>query len=157
MAFCPNCGKEVAAEARFCPNCGATNSQMPANSPTMMTGPAPVMSTPGTQSGLQPNIAGVLCYALGWITGLIFYFIERDRFVRFHAVQSIIVFGAIQIAQMVLFRLLWAVRLWTIAGLFNTVLWLAEFGLWLFLMFKAYNNERFKLPYAGDLAEKYSA
>ena len=153
MAFCPKCGKELAAEARFCPNCGATNN------PTPMTGPAPVMNAYGTQTGLQPNIAGLLCYVVGWVTGLIFYFVEKDRFVRFHAVQSIIVFGGIQIVQLVLTRLLFAVsyRLWPLASLLNTVFWFGEVALWLLLVFKAYNNEKFKLPIVGDVAEKYSA
>ncbi|HWI52312.1 MAG TPA: zinc-ribbon domain-containing protein [Symbiobacteriaceae bacterium] len=153
MAFCPSCGKELANEARFCPACGATQNQAPAASPV------PVMTATGTQTGLQPNVAGLLCYALGWITGLIFFFIEKDRFVRFHAVQSIIVFGAIQIMQMVLVRLMFAIswRLWTVATLINTVFWIGELALWILLMVKAYNGEKFKLPTIGNLAEKYSA
>lgn len=153
MAFCPNCGKELASEARFCPSCGATQNQMPA------PGPVPVMTATGTQTGLQPNVAGLLCYILGWVTGLVFYFIEKDRFIRFHAVQSIIVFGAFQIVQLVVIRLMFAIswRLWGIAGLLNTLLWVAELGLAILLMVKAYNGEKFKLPYAGDLAEKFSA
>ncbi|HWI65162.1 MAG TPA: zinc-ribbon domain-containing protein [Symbiobacteriaceae bacterium] len=153
MAFCPNCGKELANEARFCPSCGATQNQVP------VAGPAPVMTTAPSQTGLQPNVAGLLCYVLGWITGLIFFFVEKDRFVRFHAVQSIIVFGGFQIIQLVLVRLMMAIswRLWAIAGLLNTVLWLAEGALWIFLMLKAYNNQKYKLPTIGDLAEKYSA
>ncbi|HYF91509.1 MAG TPA: zinc-ribbon domain-containing protein [Symbiobacteriaceae bacterium] len=161
MAFCPNCGKELAAEARFCPNCGATNAAAPMTgpAPAPMAGPAPVMNNYGTQTGLQPNTAGLLCYVLGWLTGLIFYFVEKNPFVRFHAVQSVIVFLPLQIAQYLLFRLIFAIswRLWAVASLLNTLLWVGELGLALFLMFKAYNNEKYKLPFVGDLAEKYSA
>lgn len=154
MAFCPNCGKEVAAQTRFCPNCGATQNQVP------VAGPAPVMTTnpAGTQTGLQPNVAGLLCYLLGWISGLIFYLVEKDRFIRFHAMQSIITFGATFIIHQILYRVIWALsfRLWALASLINTLFWIAEFGLAVFLMVKAYNGERYKLPTIGDLAEKYS-
>jgi len=51
-----------------------------------------------TSTGLQENIAGLLCYVLGWVTGIIFLFIEKEnKFVRFHAVQSIVVFGVLSI------------------------------------------------------------
>jgi uncharacterized membrane protein len=151
MAFCPNCGKEMAGDARFCPSCGATVNQVP------VAGPAPVMTAaPGTQSGLQQNVAAMLCYVVGWVTGIIFLVIEKDRFIRFHAMQSIIVFGAIQLVQFLLSFLLGSVlfRVWAaINGLF----WLAEFGLWVWLMLKAYNREMYKLPFAGDFAEQLLA
>ncbi len=52
-----------------------------------------------TITGLQPNIAGLLCYVGGWISGIIFLVLEqRNRWVRFHAVQSIVVFGTITVA-----------------------------------------------------------
>jgi len=56
----------------------------------------------GTQSGLSENVAGLLCYVLGWVTGLIFYFIDKRPFVRFHAAQSIVVFGGLTIIRIVL-------------------------------------------------------
>ena len=56
----------------------------------------------GTQSGLSENVAGLLCYLLGWVTGLIFYFTDKRPFVRFHAAQSIVVFGGLMIIRMVL-------------------------------------------------------
>ena len=46
---------------------------------------------------MSENVAGLLCYALGWITGLIFYFVDKRPFVRFHAAQSIVVFGGLHI------------------------------------------------------------
>ncbi|HUU63614.1 MAG TPA: DUF4870 domain-containing protein [Dehalococcoidia bacterium] len=103
-------------------------------------------------------MAALLSYVLGWITGLIFYLIEeKDEYVRFHAVQSIIFFGAVT-AVMIVFGIL---ELIPFIGLLFMVLTslggLFAFVMWIILMVKAYQGERFKLPIAGDLAEKYSA
>ncbi|MGQ9712339.1 MAG: DUF4870 domain-containing protein [Desulfotomaculales bacterium] len=111
-----------------------------------------------TTSGLQKNVAGLLSYVLGWLTGIIFFIIEKDPFVRFHAMQSILTFGGltgISIVLWVLFPLvLW--RLWTVFHLLNTLVWLASLVLWVLLMVKAYQGERFKLPLVGDVAERYA-
>lgn len=94
-----------------------------------------------TSMGLDENVAGALCYAFGWITGLIFLVIEKKSgFVRFHAMQSIIVFLGIQI----LFFL----------PLLNLIVLPLALILWAFLMVKAYQGKRFKLPAIGDFAEK---
>ena len=56
-----------------------------------------------TTTGMEPNLEGLLCYVLGWITGLIFLIIEKEnQFVRFHAVQSIVVFGAYTVVAIIL-------------------------------------------------------
>ena len=56
-----------------------------------------------TSIGLEANVAGLLCYVLGWISGLVFILIEREsKFVRFHAMQSIIVFGILSVASFIL-------------------------------------------------------
>ncbi|MBM3150360.1 MAG: hypothetical protein FJZ88_10120, partial [Chloroflexi bacterium] len=56
-----------------------------------------------SSTGLEENIAGLLCYVLGWVTGLIFFLIEKDsKFVRFHAMQSIIVFGVLCVAGIII-------------------------------------------------------
>ena len=112
------------------------------------------MSTGGKGTGLEPNVAGLLCYLVGWITGLIFYLIEeKDEFVRFHAMQSIIVFGAVAVFSIV-FGILFLVPF--VGWILFTILWIGTIVLWILLMVKAYQGERFKLPIAGDLAEKYS-
>ena len=112
------------------------------------------MSTGNQSTGLEPNVAGLLCYLVGWITGLIFFLIEeKDEFVRFHAMQSIIVFGAITVLSIV-FGILFLVPF--VGWILGTILWIASIVLWIILMVKAYQGERFKLPIAGDLAEKYS-
>lgn len=97
-----------------------------------------------TETGLEPNIAGLLCYVLGWVTGIIFLILEKkNEFVRFHAIQSIITFGAINIFYIIFF---WVPFFW--------ILWLLVFILWIILMFKAYQGQRYKLPWAGNFAEK---
>jgi uncharacterized membrane protein len=148
MAFCGKCGRENAPGTQFCGNCGAALTA----SITPQQPPAP------TGTGLAPNVAGLLCYALGWITGLVFFFIEKDKYVRFHAVQSIIVFGSLQILQFLIGRL--AMLSWGMLGLMslvNTVIWVAELAVWILCMVKAYQGARFHLPIAGDMADKYAA
>lgn len=122
-----------------------------------------------TSMGLEPNIAGLLCYVLGWLTGLVFFFMEKENsFVKFHAVQSIVVFGvitgiyiALSIIQGILASIFWGVGgggflviISTLFGLISTLVGLASLVLWILLMFKAYQNEMFKLPIAGNIAEK---
>ncbi len=104
-----------------------------------------------SSTGLPAHIAAVLCYLLGWISGLVFYLIEKESdFVRFHATQAIITFGALTVFGIVIQVLPFLGQL--IGGLLS-VLWLA---LWITLMIKAALKERFKLPYVGDLAEDYA-
>lgn len=102
-----------------------------------------------TSTGLEANVAGLLCYVLGWITGLLFILIEKEnKFVRFHAMQSIIVFGAITVAS-IIFNLIPFIG-WFL-GVLLSILALA---LWIILMVKAYQGDKYKLPWAGDLAER---
>ena len=102
-----------------------------------------------TSTGIQPNVAALLCYVLGWITGLIFFLIEKEnKFVRFHAFQSIVVFGACMILSFVLMVI--PVIGWAMIP----ILYIAELILWIVLMIKGYQGEKFKLPIAGDMAEK---
>jgi uncharacterized membrane protein len=102
-----------------------------------------------TASGLDENVAGALAYGLGWVTGLLFFATEpRNSFVRFHAMQSMVVFGAACIAFIVCLTipfLGWILSIFVFYG---------SAALWLVLMFKAYQGERFKLPLAGDIAEE---
>ena len=116
-----------------------------------------------TSTGLQPNVAGLLCYVLGWITGLIFFLIEKEnKFVRFHAMQSIIVFGALFVLQIVIgifVRIFIVIHLYFFLPVFTLLyplVGLVALVLWILLMVKAYQGEKFKLPIAGDIAEKNS-
>ncbi|MFC1955985.1 DUF4870 domain-containing protein [Chloroflexota bacterium] len=101
-----------------------------------------------TGSGLQQNVAGFLCYVLGWITGIIFLIIEKEnKFVRFHAIQSIVVFGAYTVLAIILNFI--PVIGWILGMLFGIV----AFILWIVLMLKAYQGQLYKLPVAGNIAE----
>jgi len=112
---------------------------------------------------MSSNVAGLLCYILGFITGIIFLVIEpykNDRFVRFHAFQSIFFNVAVivfWIAYMIVASILGFVSLGILAavmGLVGLLISLAILAFWLFLMYKAYNNELYKIPFIGDLAAK---
>lgn len=99
-------------------------------------------------TGLKPNIAALLCYVGAWISGIIFLIIEqKNRFVRFHAVQSIITFGLLSVASGLLG---WMPVL---GGFFQAVIGIVGFITWIVSMVKAYNGELFKIPIAGDLAD----
>ncbi len=105
-----------------------------------------------SSTGLEENVAGLLCYVVGWITGLIFFLIEKDsKFVKFHAMQSIITFGGLMILS-------WILAFIPIIGwVISSLLGILALVLWILLMIKAYQGEKIKLPVIGDLAEKWSA
>ena len=102
-----------------------------------------------TSTGLEANIAGLLCYVLGWISGLVFILIEKEnKFVRFHAMQSIIVFGILNITGIILGWIPFVgLFLWPLISVLGLILWIV-------LMVKAYQGIMYKLPWAGDLAER---
>jgi uncharacterized membrane protein len=103
-----------------------------------------------TSSGLDENVAGLLCYVGLWVSGLIFLLLEpKNRFVRFHAAQSIIVFGFLILVGIVLGWI--PVIGWIIWPLAGTLI----FVLWIVLMIRAYQGIFYKLPLAGDLAENW--
>jgi len=100
-----------------------------------------------SSTGLDENVAGLLCYVLGWVSGLVFFLLETEnKFVRFHAIQSILVFGVLNIA---LFVLGWIPVIGWVLGVLG-------FVLWIILIIRAYQGVKFKLPWSGDLAEKWA-
>jgi uncharacterized membrane protein len=100
---------------------------------------------------MEENVAGLLCYLLGWITGLIFLLIEKDsKFVRFHAIQSIVVFGAYTVVSIILNFIP------VIGWILGVIVGILAFILWIILMVKAYQGMKYKLPVSGDIAEKNS-
>lgn len=106
------------------------------------------MTTGGSTTGLEPNIAGLLCYLGGWITGIVFLVIEqKNKFVRFHALQSIVTFGALTVAS--------ALLSWIpfFGGFFFAAIVILAFILWILLMVRAYQGELYKVPVAGHVAE----
>jgi uncharacterized membrane protein len=102
-----------------------------------------------SSTGLEENVASLLCYVLAWVSGIIFFLIEqKNEVIRFHAMQSIIVFLSLSIISAILTALF--------GGVFGTFIGLLSFALWIVLMVKAYQGGIYKLPVAGDLAEKWA-
>jgi uncharacterized membrane protein len=153
MAFCGKCGAQLAEGTSFCVSCGTP------------AGSAPVGAAAPAASGtaMSSNVAGLLAYVLGFITGIIFLVIEpykNDKFVRFHAFQSIffnVALVVFWIAYNILGSILGVVSLGfmvVVMGLIGLVISLAMLAYWIFLMYKAYNHELYKIPFIGDLAAK---
>ena len=103
-------------------------------------------------TNLQPNVAGLLCYLGVWVTGIIFLLIEqKNKLVRFHAIQSIIVFVILGIASAFLSQIP------LVGWFFGTIIGVLSFVLWIVLMVKAYQGQLYKIVLAGDLAERLSS
>ena len=149
MAFCKACGQDIGS-ANFCPKCGANQSAA--------VSPAVAGSAPSTE-GLQENVAGLLSYALGWLTGIIFLLIDKRPFVKFHAAQSIVVFGGLMVIR-IAFGFMHGMAGfigWGFFGMISLLLGLVTLVLWVLLMVKAYQHEMFKLPIAAPIAESIAA
>lgn len=98
------------------------------------------------------NMLGAVAYLLGFITGIVLLLVEKkSKFVRFHAMQSIMLFGGLFIINL-------ALGFVPVVGwLVGFVLSLVAFVMWLMLMWKAFNGEMYKVPYVGEMAEKQVA
>ena len=108
----------------------------------------PPLHTEKTSTGLDANLAAALSYFLGFITGIGFLLVEKDnKFVRFHAMQSTIVFVGI-VAIDILLQIL------PILGALIVVFVVIPVSavLWLVLMYQAYQGVDFKLPVVGRMA-----
>ena len=144
--FCPKCGTENPEHAKFCTKCGAALVPPAGGSETPATPPAQ------TSIGLQPNIAGLLCYVGFWITGIIFLVIEKkSQFVKFHAWQSIMTFAVLNVAYLIFFRI--PVIGWVITWIISIL----SFVLWIILIIQAGTGKMWKLPLVGDWAEKQAS
>ncbi len=151
MAFCRSCGTTLNEGTAFCGGCGAGS------------GAAAAAAAPPVTSGISANAAGALCYLAGLVTGIIFLVIDpykTDRVVRFHAFQSIF-FNVAWIALWICWLIVGLILGVVTKGLFfllqvpiDLLLMVGGFGLWIFLMYSAYQNRIFKLPVIGQLAAK---
>jgi len=143
MAFCSNCGAPMAEGARFCGQCGKEpGSALPVD---------PGYTPGSVAGGLSPNVAGLLCYVAGLVTGVVFLILEpynHDPFIRFHAFQSIFFSVAVLVLSIVL------AFIPLIGPVLYPLLWLAAVVVWVLLMVQAAQNKKWKLPVIGDLAEK---
>jgi uncharacterized membrane protein len=154
MASCAKCGAVVAEGATFCGSCG-----------TPITGGAvaPTAATPQS-SGMAPNIAGMLAY-FTFIPAIIFLVLEpynKDRYVRFHAFQSLFFHGAWIAAWIGMVILGIILGMIPVVGLIihlllDLALFLGGFIVWLILVIKAYGNQKFHLPVIGNMAEQQAA
>lgn len=117
----------------------------------------------GPTAGLESNVAGLLCYLFGWVSGLIFLLLDKRPFVRFHAAQSIgltVGAGAVSIALWIV-TIIFGIITTAIGlpfgfllGLLFPLIMLGVFAMFIFCMFKAYNNEKYKVPFVGNIVEK---
>jgi uncharacterized membrane protein len=106
------------------------------------------MTAGGSSTALEPNVAGLLCYLGGWISGIVFLVIEqKNRFVRFHALQSIVAFAALTVVGALLGWIPYA------GSVFGIIIGILAFILWVVLMVKAYQGELYEVPLAGQVAE----
>ena len=157
MASCPNCGTE--ASGAFCPNCGssmgasgASTGSAPGYSSSASSAASSTGTTYGQTAGLSQNAASALCYLLGFITGIIFLVwapYNQNRTIKFHAWQSIflnVAFIALTIVLPTIGHLVGFALL--------SLIDLAGFILWIYLLFSAYNGKMVRLPLIGDLAAK---
>jgi uncharacterized membrane protein len=150
MPFCQNCGSPV--EGRFCPKCGAALAE-PASTGSPEGGPA--APPPTASSGMSDNVAGALAYLLGFITGILFLVLEpynRSKKVRFHAFQSIFLSVAVIIIHVVLSTLAPFTLGFTLV--LSVLVSLGALILWLFMMWKTYQDQKIVLPVIGSLAEQ---
>jgi uncharacterized membrane protein len=157
--FCSKCGAENPEGAKFCSKCGAELGA-PAKLSEGAAKPEAESST-----GLSANVAGLLCYVAVWVSGIVFVVWEKkSTFVKFHAWQSIMVFGVLTVAQLILSRMLigigWGNLFYPNWGLINAgialgwIIGMIMLALWIVLMIFAYQGKMWKVPLAGNWAEK---
>lgn len=113
-----------------------------------------------TSTGVEPRVSALLCYAAWWVSGLVFLIIEQqNRVVRFHAAQSIVLFGGCS----VLIGLLTGLRIgmlivsaaaFSAATLLVYLVWIAAVGMWFVLMLRTFRGETWRVPFASDLADR---
>lgn len=158
--FCSKCGAKNPASAKFCSKCGAK-----LGAPTK-TSEAAVEPEAESSTGLSDNVAGLLCYVggvippipVGWISGLVFLAIEKkSTFVKFHAWQAIIVFGALGVLNLIFFPLHYIPYVGFGFWILHFIVMAASVVLAIILMLQAYQGKMWKVPWAGDWAERQAS
>jgi len=104
------------------------------------------MAAKKSSTGMSKNLSAALSYVLGPVTGVIFLVIEKDSFVRFHAAQSIVVLGGLFAIQVLMFITI-------ILAVFVPLVSLVGFALWLWLIFQAYQGNKWQVPAVGGIVE----
>jgi len=172
MVTCSKCGTQVVGDAVFCVKCG--QRLKPATPPVSHIycakcgQPLPhADGSPGTAEAVQSviplNYAAPLSYLFGWVSGIVVYFMDKRPAVRFHAVQSIIVFGVLTIGGFISGRM--SNRLFLesqqqasslIAFVSFAVICFTSLALWIVLMLKAFEKKTFRVPIAAGIASLIS-
>ncbi len=164
MPHCTKCGAQVAPNAQFCSTCGQVQPAPPVGAPAWQP------AAPAVQSGMTENTAACLSYVLGWLTGIIFFLIDKRPYVRFHAAQSMVTFGGLTVIRIVagmvfgmgfLFGGYHRYGNYGYAGLGSLGLGIAVMALlglltlvlWIVCMIKAASGQRFLLPISGPIAQ----
>jgi uncharacterized membrane protein len=152
MAYCSKCGGEVQTGVAFCPKCGQAQA-----------GEQVTQTSQSTQTGMAENVAGLLCYVLGWVTGIILFLIDKRPYVRFHAAQSIVVFGGLHVINIVVgiifgagFMMMGGWGSFGLGFVLYSLINLVAFILWILLMVKAYQGEKFEVPVAAGIAKSFA-
>jgi uncharacterized membrane protein len=186
MAFCGKCGAQNQDGVAFCARCGQPLAAgQPAPQQYQQAPPPQQYQAPGApppqyqgapggavNTGLEENVAGALCYVLGWVTGIIFLIIDKRPSVRFNAAQAIVVFGGLQVISIVIGMITgggmffggwggygWGpgfgmrYMLFLFGMLANGAIWLVEIILWIVCMLKAYQRQPFRVPIAAGIAD----
>jgi len=115
-----------------------------------------------TSTGVEPRLSALLCYSAWWISGLIFLIVEQQhRAVRFHAAQSVVLFGALSLVIGLLSAasvgmLVVSAAAFQAARLLVYLVWFAAVAIWLVLMLKTFHGETWRVPFASDLADRLS-
>ena len=165
MCWCQSCGAALAADTRFCQSCGSPTEIDVADATTVVesAGAVAVMSAPGDAGPktMDTNVVGALTYVAGFLTGIVFLVLDpykSNSFVRFHAFQSIF-FNVAWIGFWIVWMIISAVLTPLTAGIFGLIalplmliFTLAGFGIWILLMYQAYQQKLFKLPIVGKFA-----
>jgi uncharacterized membrane protein len=157
MAACAKCGATLAEGTGFCGSCGTPVAAAGGTPAVSAASGAPGGGAAGSSSGLAPNVAGALAY-ITIIPAIIFLVMEpynKDRFIKFHAFQCLFLAAAGFAAGICLMVLNVIPIIGTIISLLLfPLLWLAVFVLAVISAIKAYNNQKFMIPFIGKLAEQ---
>lgn len=163
MSACQSCGAALAGGTRFCQSCGSP-TEARAEVSMAVVGSAAGTLPAAAETGAKPmdtNVVGALTYLAGFVTGIVFLVLDpykSNSFVRFHAFQSIF-FNVAWVVFWIIWMILSAVLTPLTAGIFGLIavplmliFTLAGFGVWIFLMYQAYQQKLFKLPVVGKFA-----
>ena len=158
--FCSECGHEIVEQTErpydiYCSKCGqklVRGKHIGAPQPGGFGAAA-------VQASVPENVASVLCYLFWWVTGMVFLFSDKRRIVRFHAAQSVVVFGALTVLEFVTLRLArnwfmdqqWYSVLGFLAASIIGFTWIA---IWVMLMLHAYEKKPMRVPLAASIADK---